>query len=87
MGKVLDKVKEFGAFVVAGALVVLAIVKWILGRKETMKEALIKDAPKSQAAAEAKTKADDAKAEADALGKKADNVKEDESWEKSRKKF
>jgi hypothetical protein len=87
MGKVLDKIKEIGGYVLVGLLAVFAIVKWLMGRKETVKDALIKDAPKKAAAEVAEAKAEDAKQDADELGKKADNVEENESWEKSRKKF
>jgi hypothetical protein len=87
MGKVVDKIKEIGGYVLVGLLAVLAIAKWFLGRKDTVKDALIKDAPKKAAAEVAEAKAEDAKKAADELGKKADNVEENETWEKSRKKF
>jgi hypothetical protein len=85
MGKVIDKIKEFGGYVLAGLLVVLAIVKWFLNRKETLKDALMSDAPKKAAAEVEKTKAESEKAQADAIENKISNLPEDESWNTRRK--
>ena len=86
----MSKLKRAGYYAILpliGLAIVAKVVFDLFFKKNTLKEALVQDGPKRAAAADAAARADEAKKAADALGKKAGEVKGDEEWQDKRNKF
>jgi len=85
-----EKLKKIGYYIILPLIGLAFVAKLIFDlffKKDTLKEALIADQGKAQAATEAKTKADGAKAQADEIEDKISKIEGDENWDKKRDEF